>query len=377
MSAETRPVLITAGGTGGHVYPALAVARELQARQVPVVWMGTRRGLEARVVPGAGIPMAWLWVSGLRGKGLLAWLLAPLRVMIALSQALVIVLRYRPRAVLGMGGFVSGPGGLIAALLRRPLVIHEQNAVAGLTNRILSRFSRRVLEGFPGTFEDIADVVYTGNPVRADIAAIEAPETRLAGRSGPLRLLVIGGSQGAQVLNETLPDVLKCLPEHRRPEVWHQAGSRNIESAERRYRLAQVKVRVAPFIEDMAEAYAWADLVLCRSGALTVAELAAAGVGSILVPFPFAVDDHQTRNGAFLADAGAAVLLPQSQLSPSRLTELLERLGNDRQCLLEMAVAARRLARVGATQQVADICLAVAGGDNGAQIASPAKGGKL
>lgn len=377
MKRADRPVLITAGGTGGHVYPALAVARTLLDRGVPVLWLGTHRGLEARVVPAAGIPMAWVSVSGLRGKGPLRWLFAPIGLSIAVVQALLVLLRRRPRAVLGMGGFVSGPGGLAAWLLRRPLVIHEQNAVPGLTNRLLSRLARRVLEGFPQTFPAARRADCTGNPVRPEIARLAEPLARLGGRSGPMRLLVLGGSQGAQALNAVVPEALKALDVGQRPEVWHQAGPRHIDSAYRAYRRAELSARVEAYIEDMAAAYAWADVVLCRAGALTVAELAAAGVGALLVPFPHAVDDHQSANARFLVDAGAGILIPQDQLSPTRLAELLSRLHQERSRLQEMAVAARRMARPEATDEVARICLEVAGGHNGAPIAGATDGSGL
>jgi UDP-N-acetylglucosamine--N-acetylmuramyl-(pentapeptide) pyrophosphoryl-undecaprenol N-acetylglucosamine transferase len=362
--SDARPVMITAGGTGGHVYPGLALARELQARELPVVWMGTHKGLEARVIPEAGIPMAWCSISGLRGKGALAWLLAPFRLVRALWQAARIVRRHRPRLVVGMGGFVSGPGGLMAALMGTPLVIHEQNAEAGLTNRILSRFARRVLEGFPETFGQREKTIFTGNPVRADIAALDHPELRLANREAhALRVLVVGGSQGALALNQTLPEALAKIPGEQRPQVWHQTGPRFLEATRERYRESGVEGRVDAYIEDMAEAYAWADVVVCRAGALTIAELAAAGVGSILVPFPFAVDDHQTKNAHFLSRTGAAVLMPQSQLTAETLAEALQGLGADRARVMEMAMAARGQAHPEAVRHVADICEAVMKGD--------------
>lgn len=356
-----RPVMILAGGTGGHVYPALAVAYELRGLGHEVVWMGTRNGLEARVVPAAGIPMTWLKVSGLRGKGALAWLLAPARLLVALAQAFAILWRCRPRAVLGMGGFTAGPGGLMAVCLRCPLIIHEQNAIAGLTNRWLAPLARRVLEGFPGTFKRKA--THTGNPVRAEITALEPPERRFAGRKGPIRLLALGGSQGARALNTVLPEAVARLSVSRRPEIWQQTGPALLEAAREAYRKTGVTVRLEPFIDDMAAAYGWADLVLCRSGALTVAELAAAGVGAILVPFPHAVDDHQTANGRFLADCGAARLIPETDLAAARLANLLEDLGANRPRLLAMAMAARRQAQPQASRTVAEICLEAAGGD--------------
>ncbi|MFN3785580.1 MAG: undecaprenyldiphospho-muramoylpentapeptide beta-N-acetylglucosaminyltransferase, partial [Thiothrix sp.] len=302
-----RPIMITAGGTGGHVYPGLAVARALMAQGIPVVWMGTRKGLEARVIPAAGIEMAWLDVNALRGKGWQTLWLAPVNLLRALWQALQIMRKYQPAAVLGMGGFVAGPGGLVAALMGKPVVIHEQNAVAGLTNRLLAKVSRRVLEGFPGTFAPAPKVMATGNPVRLDIASLPAPLERLADRDDePVHVLVVGGSLGAQALNQLVPQALARMDAANRPQVRHQAGLKNIEDARHQYQMAGVAAEVMAFIDDMAEAYAWADLVICRAGALTIAELAAAGVTAILVPFPYAVDDHQTANAKYLADNGAA-----------------------------------------------------------------------
>ncbi|MDQ2695681.1 MAG: undecaprenyldiphospho-muramoylpentapeptide beta-N-acetylglucosaminyltransferase, partial [Pseudomonadota bacterium] len=289
---DEAPVMIMAGGTGGHVFPALAVAEWLRRRDVPVVWMGTRRGLEATLVPKAGIPVEWIGVAGLRSSGWRRGLMAPVMLAQALGQAAVALGRCRPRVVLGMGGFVSGPGGLMAWLRRIPLVIHEQNAVAGLTNRWLARFADQVLEAFPDSFPAARHARCTGNPVRQAIADLLPPAARFAGRRGPARLLVVGGSQGALALNQLVPQALARLPE--RPEVWHQAGGRLLEAARTAYAQAGVSARLEPFIDDMAGAYGWADLVLCRAGALTVAELAAAGVGAVLVPFPYAVDDHQT-----------------------------------------------------------------------------------
>ena len=353
-----KPVLIMAGGTGGHVYPALAVARELLRAEVPVIWLGTRAGLEARVIPAAGIPIQWIRVSGLRGKGIARRLAAPFMLALALWQALIVMLRVRPGAVLGMGGFVTGPGGLMAWLLRRPLLIHEQNSIAGLTNRWLARLATQVMAGFPGA---LPKAIHTGNPVRADIAALPPPEERLAGRSGRLHLLVLGGSLGAQALNDGVPAALAELDASARPEVLHQTGTRNLEATQAAYQAAGQEARLEPFIEDMAAAYAWADLVVCRAGALTVAELAAAGIGSVLVPYPHAVDDHQTGNARYLADADAAVILPQTELRATRLAELLRDFVAGRDRLLAMARAARALARPNAAQQVTRLCLAAAG----------------
>jgi UDP-N-acetylglucosamine--N-acetylmuramyl-(pentapeptide) pyrophosphoryl-undecaprenol N-acetylglucosamine transferase len=349
-------IMIMAGGTGGHVYPALAVAHELKRRGHDVVWMGAPGSFEARVVPAQGFPIEFVRVSGLRGKGLAKLLLAPLLIARAMLDAWAVLRRRNPAVVLGMGGFAAGPGGLVARLWDVPLVIHEQNAAAGLTNRWLARIARRVLEAFPGTFAGAATV---GNPVRAPILALPPPAARLAGRQGPLHVLVIGGSQGARALNERVPEALALLPAAERPEVWHQAG-RTLEVAQAAYRRAQVDGTVDAFIEDMAAAYAWADLVICRAGASTVAELAAAGLGAVLVPFPAAVDDHQTRNGEYLVRAGAAVLIPESQLDAARLAETLRALLADRARLLAMAQAARGAAWHGAEQQIADAVLAEA-----------------
>jgi UDP-N-acetylglucosamine--N-acetylmuramyl-(pentapeptide) pyrophosphoryl-undecaprenol N-acetylglucosamine transferase len=352
-----RPILIMAGGTGGHVFPALAVARELRAQGAEVVWLGTRRGLEARVVPEAGFPVAWVRVSGLRGKALAQRLLAPFMLGLALLQSLWVLAKLRPAAVLGMGGFVTGPGGLMAWLLRRPLVIHEQNSVAGMTNRWLAPLARQVLVAFP---DALPGARHTGNPVRADIAALPLPEQRLV-RQGAPRLLVLGGSLGAQALNETLPLAIARLPDAARPEVWHQTGLRHLDAGRAAYAAAGVPARVEAFVDDMAAAYGWADLVLCRAGALTIAELAAAGIGAILVPYPHAVDDHQTGNARYLVDQGAALLLPQPELEPERLRVLLAELLGDRARLLDMARRARALAQPDAARQVAQACLAVAG----------------
>jgi UDP-N-acetylglucosamine--N-acetylmuramyl-(pentapeptide) pyrophosphoryl-undecaprenol N-acetylglucosamine transferase len=353
-------VLIMAGGTGGHVFPALAVARYLREEGVEVVWLGTRRGLEARIVPEAGFPIEYISISGLRGKGILGWLLAPARLCIALWQAVRVCLRCRPGAVLGLGGFVTGPGGIAAWLLRRPLVIHEQNAIAGLTNRLLSRLARRVLEAFPGSFPSDIKTEQTGNPVRADIAELPDPVSRIGAHQGQCRLLVIGGSLGAQTLNEVVPQALAQLPAAGRPVIWHQAGQNKDTVTGEAYAEAGVEAQVEAFIADMAAAYSWADLVICRAGALTISELAAAGVGAILVPYPHAVDDHQTRNALYLTNGGAARLILQTELTPETLAQMLrELLSGGREGLVKMAAAARSLAKPAATQRVAETCLEV------------------
>ena len=357
------PILITAGGTGGHVYPGLAVARALQAQDIPVIWLGTLNGLEARVIPEAGIEMEYLSVNGLRGKGLLKLLAAPVQLVKALFQSFMIMRKVRPSAVLGMGGFVAGPGGLVASLMGKPLVIHEQNAIPGLTNRLLTSFSKKILEGFPGTFVDRKNTIGIGNPVRKDIAELEDPRQRLGDRWGHVHVLVFGGSLGAQALNEVVPMALGELALDKRPVVRHQAGKNKDEATKNLYEKMEVNAEITPFIEDMAEAYKWADLVICRSGALTVAELAAAGLASVLVPYPSAVDDHQTANAKYLSEQGAAILAPQNKLSKESLSVLLTELCSNRDKLIEMSIRARELAKPQATNEVAAICAELAGYD--------------
>jgi len=363
LSANKRPVLIMAGGTGGHVFPALAVAAELSARGVAVAWLGTRRGLEARVVPAAGYPLETMRVSGLRGKGVLRLLLAPFMLVVALLQALLIQLRLRPCAVLGMGGFAAGPGGVIAWLLRRPLLVHEQNSVAGMTNRWLLPFARTVMEAFPGSLPAKYHPVHTGNPVRAGITQLPSPAARFAARSGALRVLVIGGSLGAHALNETVPAAVQQLAAGQSLQLYHQTGSADVASVQAAYAAFGMDARVDAFIEDMAAAYAWADVVICRAGALTVAELAVVGVASILVPYPHATDDHQTGNARFLADAGAAILMPQATLSADKLAGLLTDFLEQRGLLEEMAGRAQALALPDAARRVAALILQAAGID--------------
>lgn len=352
-------VLIMAGGTGGHVFPALALARELRARSWPVLWLGTRRGLEAQLVPAEHIPIEWLSVSGLRGKGVWTLLPAPLLLLRALLQALAVIRRRRPVVVVGLGGFAAGPGGIAAWLLRRPLVIHEQNAIAGFTNRCLAHLARRVLAAFPASFAPGIKAQVVGNPVRREIVALAPPAQRFAQRTGPIRLLVLGGSQGAAHLNAVVPFALASSAPLEL-EVRHQTGAKGLEAAQRHYQEAGRTAQLQAFIEDIAAAYQWADLVICRAGALTISELAAAGVASILVPFPAATDDHQTRNAAVLVDAGAAVMIPQRELTAERLAEELRRLCAGRGKLLSMAERARQLAKPNAASDLADACLALA-----------------
>ncbi len=357
----SRTVIIMAGGTGGHVFPALALARLLRARQIPVVWLGTRNGLEARVVPAEGIDIEWLSVGGLRGKGMGTLLAAPFRLSLSLWQALRVMWRRRPAAVVGLGGFVTGPGGVAAWLSGRPLIIHEQNAVAGFTNRCLSHLADEVLEAFPGGFRNGVKARAIGNPVRADIMAMPHPEQRFAARQGAINLLIFGGSLGAVRLNTVVPLALAQLRPGARLNVRHQAGARWADAAQANYAAAGVSGEVTAFIEDMSQALGWADLVICRAGALTVSELAAVGVGAVLVPFPAAVDDHQSANAGFLVQAGAAVLVPDRDLTPQRLAALLAELCTGRERLLVMAQKARALAQPRSAQLLCDAVLRHAG----------------
>jgi len=344
-----------AGGTGGHVFPALAVGEEMRGRGWNVVWLGAEGGMETSLVPRHGFALETIRFRGVRGKGLLRWALLPLALLVAFWQSAQVIFRVRPDVVLGMGGFAAFPGGMMASFLQRPFLIHEQNAIPGLANRVLAQVADRVYAAFP---EALRKARWSGNPVRAEIAAVPPPAERFAGRSGPLRLLVVGGSLGAQALNAAVPKALALLPEAARPRVIHQAGVKHIDALQQHYREAGVSGELVPFIEDMARHYADADLVVCRAGATTIAELACAGVASVLVPFPFATDDHQTANARFLAAHGAALLVPQSGLTPERLAELLRSL--DRAHLSEMATKARALAKPDAAQVVADGCVELA-----------------
>ena len=350
-----KTLMVMAGGTGGHIFPGIAVAEELRAQGWRIVWMGNPDGMEARIVPQRGYETAWVRFGALRGKGLLRKLLLPVNLLSGFWQALRALRRVQPDVVLGMGGYITFPGGMMASLLGRPLVLHEQNSVAGLANRVLAKVADRVLSGFPAVLDNAE---WLGNPVRADITAVLPPAERYAGRTGPLRVLVVGGSLGAAALNETVPQALARLDAEARPTVVHQAGERQIEALRAAYARAQVEGELRPFIDDMAAAYAEADLVICRAGALTVAELAAAGVASLLVPFPYAVDDHQTGNARFLSEAGAAILLPQRELTPEKLAALLRELTREK--LAAMAEKARALAKPEATRAVAEVCMEVA-----------------
>jgi UDP-N-acetylglucosamine--N-acetylmuramyl-(pentapeptide) pyrophosphoryl-undecaprenol N-acetylglucosamine transferase len=354
----TRTLMVMAGGTGGHIFPALAVAEVLRERGWRVVWLGARGGMEERLVPARGYAAEWIRFGGVRGKGWLRKLLLPAALLVAFWQSAAALFRQRPDVVLGMGGYAAFPGGMMAALFGKPLLIHEQNAIPGLANRVLAGVADRVLSAFPDAFEGRVDVIWSGNPVRREIIALAPPEARFAGRSGPLRLLVVGGSLGARALNETLPQALALLARAERPAVIHQAGNPYAEAVRRHYRELGVDAEVLAFVDDMAARYGEADLVVCRAGATTVTELAVAGVGSILVPFPHAVDDHQTRNARYLSERGAALLMPQRELTPQSLAAALR--GLDRGRLLEMARAARAVGKPDAAQKVAELCMELA-----------------
>ena len=346
----SQTILIMAGGTGGHIFPALAVAEKMRQRGWRVVWLGNPDGMEARLVPQHGFEMVWVKFAALRGKGLLRKLLLPLNLLKGFWQAQKAIRQVQPNVVLGMGGYITFPGGMMAALLGKPLVVHEQNSVAGLANRALAGVADRIATGFPDVLKN---GVWAGNPVRPEIAQIAPPAERFAERTGALCVLIIGGSLGAQVLNEMVPQAMALLAEDEQPQIVHQAGEKHIEALKANYAAVGVQAHCVSFIEDMAGAYEWADLVICRSGALTVAELAAAGVASILVPFPHAVDDHQTGNAKFLVNVGGAFLLPQTDLTPEALALIRN---YSRGQLLEMAEKARSLAKPDATEEVANIC---------------------
>lgn len=373
MTARAPKVLIMAGGTGGHVFPALTIASELLARGTQVEWLGTRQGIEARVIANTSIPLHYITVSGLRGKSTLKKLLAPFVILVAIAQAWNKIRRIQPGCVLGMGGFATGPGGVAARLLGKPLLVHEQNAVAGLTNRILFPFATLVMEAFPGAFmrktkhsflqrlADARKITVIGNPVRPGILAIAPPEDRFPGRSGKLRLLIVGGSLGSVAINRALPQALALLGADERPQVKHQCGNRNLDETRAHYATAGValgpEVELSTFIDDMASAYVWADVILCRAGASTIAEISAIGLPSILVPFPHSADDHQGENARILERAGAAKIIYQHELSAEGLASCIRELGRDRGRLLGYAQAARTLAVRDASTRAANLCL--------------------
>ncbi len=352
---STSTLMVMAGGTGGHVYPAMAVADYLKAQGWNVVWLATEGGMENRLIDGKGYQKAMMTMQGVRGKGLLGWLLLPIKLAKALCQSYQALSLYQPNVVLGMGGFAAFPGGLMARLLGKALVIHEQNSVAGLTNKLMAKIATRVLAAFPNALNK-AKVI--GNPVRADIAQLAEPEKRFGMHKGALRILVVGGSLGAQALNDLIPQALALMPVKTRPHVIHQAGVKHIEALQNNYAKHGVDADCRAFIENMADMYAWADFVICRSGAMTVAELSAVGLGSLLVPFPFAVDDHQTTNASYLAENEAAFLVQQKVLTVEKLVNILTTL--TRENCLSMAIKARALGKPTATVDVARVCMEVA-----------------
>ena len=357
VTTQHAPTLmIMAGGTGGHVYPAMAVADYLQALGWRIVWLCTQGGMENRLIEGKNYSKATITMRGVRGKGLLGWLVLPVKLAVAFKQSFAAIRKHQPSVVLGMGGFAAFPGGLMAKLLGKKLVIHEQNSIAGLTNKTLSLFADKVLAAFPSAFGDKAALV--GNPVRHEITQLLAPEVRYAARSGKLKLLVVGGSLGAAALNDVLPKALATLPENTQFEVIHQAGEKHIDALQANYHGAGMTADTKAYIQNMAEMYAWADVVICRAGALTVAELACVGVASVLVPFPHAVDDHQTFNAKYLSDNGAAILIQQAEFNVAKASEMLRNL--TRESCLQMAIAAKKLAKPEATKTVAEICMELA-----------------
>jgi len=354
-----KPIIVMAGGTGGHVFPALAVAENLRQHGENIVWLGTRSGIEARVVPAADFAIEWLNVQGLRGKGLTTLMLAPFRLLRACWQSLRLLRRIRPKAVLGMGGFVSGPGGLMAWLLDIPLFLHEQNSIIGLTNRILSRFATRNYAAFPNVASSVPRCEWIGNPVRASLCQLGEPGARLQSRiDAPLQLLVVGGSLGADALNRILPQAIACLDREQRPRVWHQCGDKHLEVCQQNYLQAGVEAEVVSFIDDMQQAYSWADLVVCRAGALTISELTAVGLASLLIPFPYAVDNHQYYNALFLEQNGAAQILPEADLGAESLALKLKFFQQNRMALVEMAVNARAQFKPDAAERLAADILA-------------------
>ena len=365
-----RTILIMAAGTGGHIFPGLAIAKELELRGWDVHWMGTPWGMENKIVVELGYPMVNVNISGIRGKGAAAWLFLPFRILIGFLQSTVAIFRIRPDVVLSLGGYVAFPGGMMAALWGKPLVVHEPGAVAGISNRFLAAVADRVIVGMDGAFErKVATgwanripkpkrVDWLGTPVREEIANVPQPAARMSGRNGALRLLVVGGSLGAQTMNDLVLAALASMPAERRPQVVHQAGQKLHEQLEYAYRHAHVEAEVVPFIDDMARRYAWCDVLICRSGAVTVAEIAAAGVASILFPLPWFVVDEQTANARFLSDRGAGITLEQLQTRPEQLAEIL--LGLDRDRLAAMAAKARALGKPDATRRCADVCVELA-----------------
>lgn len=355
---KLKKVLIMAGGTGGHVFPGLAIAKHFQQHGIEIVWLGTAKGLEARLVPAAHIPLHLISIGGVRGKGLKSLLLLPIRLSIAIFQAMRIIRQLQPDLIIGMGGFVSGPGGIASGLLGYPLVIHEQNARVGTTNRWLSWIAKKNLEGFPNTFSARKKAFTVGNPVRKELEKFPSPEQRFAVTNPhrSLRILILGGSLGAQVFNRLLPEAFAQMPLDQRPEVHHQTGEKHLEETVAYYALHDVKATIAPFIANIAEAYSWADIIVCRAGALTLAELCAVGLGAILVPFPHAIDDHQTANARYLAQQGAAWLVQQKDLTGEKLVQMLQQLANNPEERLKMAMSAYKLRQINVADKILRIC---------------------
>ena len=361
MSAENTTVLIMAAGTGGHVFPALAVALKLQEQNVRTEWMGTHQGMENRLLEGSGIQIHAVSAKGLKGKGIARMIAAPFMLAQALIQSMRILSKVQPDCVLGMGGFVSGPGGLATKLMGRKLVIHEQNAVPGFTNKLLAKIANQVFEAFPNTFTKNAKIIHTGNPLRKEIVALSAQSRNIRNSSQRLRILVLGGSQGALAINEVVPDVLADFPKEIRPSVWHQTGERTLERTQAAYADkgldSEDDITIAAFISDMVEAYSWADLVICRSGASTVSEIAAVGLPSILIPYPHHSDQQQTQNANWLIQAGAAFLLEQKGLTAAALKALVVELHENRNKLQQMSDIAKFIAIRDADEIIARRCL--------------------
>ncbi|MDA8561543.1 undecaprenyldiphospho-muramoylpentapeptide beta-N-acetylglucosaminyltransferase [Gammaproteobacteria bacterium] len=353
--SKLKKVLIMAGGTGGHIFPGLAVAKKLSDNGVDVQWLGTLKGLESKLVKDAGYKINFISISGLRGKSIKNFIFAPFKLISAIIQSIKIIKNFKPDIVIGMGGFVSGPGGLAGFILRKKLIIHEQNAKPGLTNQVLAKLSDRVLQGFPNTFSENNFIVTTGNPLRQEVSDFISPEKRVKDNDKP-HLLIFGGSLGARFINELLPKAIAKIPEDIRPIVMHQSGIVDYNKTLELYAKYNLEAKVYPFIDEMDKAYSWADMVLCRSGALTISELCAVGLGGILVPYPYAVDDHQTANAKFMSDNKAAVLVKQSDLSLGMLVTLLKDLCGSRDKRLAMGKAAFQLRRVAATEKVLNIC---------------------
>ncbi len=353
-------ILLISGGTGGHVFPALAVAEELKQRAVDIFWMGTEKGIESKLVPAAHFPISYINVEGLRGNGILGWLFAPFKVVRAIIESLKILNIIKPDVVLTLGGFASGPGGIAVKLAAIPLAIHEQNAIPGLTNKLLSPISQKVMEAFSHSFPRKIDADWVGNPIRWSIENAVDPKQRFKNRNDPLRLLVIGGSLGAKSLNTLIPQALALLDRTQCPQIKHQCGHKHIEDCQQSYSEMKIHAEITEFIDDMACAYAWSDLVVCRAGALTISELAATGVAAILVPYPYAVDDHQTHNASVLVNVGAAKLITEKRLTVELLAAEIINLSYDRDYLLTMAQAARSQAKLGTAKYMSNVCMELA-----------------